>query len=561
MNFKLEIRKILEPQIGKEFDIEIPPNPEMGDFALPCFTLAKTFKKGPNEIAQDILKKIRPTKYISEIKVSGPYLNFFINKSFLIKETLQEIFKKKGRYGAHKKNKERVMIEYSQANTHKAFHVGHIRGTSLGESLARILKFYGFSVVQANYQGDTGAHVAKWLWAYLKYHKGETPPKVNLESWIANIYVEAVKKLEEVPAFQEEVNKINLHLENKSDKSLIKLWSKTRKLSLIAFEKIYRDLGAHFDYYFFEREVEKRGREIALELLKKGIAEESDGAVIINLEKYSLGVWVLLRKDGTCLYSAKDLALAELKFKKYKIDRNLYVVGAAQSLHLKQLFKTLELMGFKNASKCYHLSFSEVRLPTGKMSSRTGQNVLYSDMKSTLIKYALNQVKSRHEDWAEKKINESANNIAIAALKFNMLAPDNNKLIIFDYEKVLKFEGDTGPYVQYAHARICSILKKSKLAISNPKYDLLDTEEESNLIRQLSIFPQIVLEAERAYKPNIIANYALELTRKFNKFYELHKVLTDSEDLSRARLVLISAVKQVLANSLYLLGIDAPSHM
>lgn len=560
--FKKDIESLLAAHGITGAILEKPPENIDSDLAMPTFALAKIMKKAPPLIAQDLAKQISIPKnsLVREIKAIGPYLNFYKDNEKYSKMVLEAIIRMKETYGAKPKNKEKVIIEYSQANTHKAFHVGHVRGTSLGESLARIMKNEGYNVKQANYQGDTGAHVAKWLWCYLKFHKGETLPKTGGEKWIASIYVESVKRLSENPDLQPEVDKINSDLENNKDKTLTALWQKTRKWSLESFEEIYKDLDAHFDYYFFEKEMEKRAKEVSKELVKKGIAKIDNDATIIDLNAYNLGIWVLLRKDGTCLYSAKDIALAEKKFNEFKVDKSIYVVGAAQALHLKQLFKTLELMKFKNAEKCRHLSFSEVRLPTGKMSSRTGENILYADMKKELEDYAIEEVKKRHEDWKEKDRITSAKNISIAALKFGMLNQNPNKPIIFDSKEALKFEGDTGPYLQYTHARSNSILKEKEFS-KNFDPSLLKEKEETILLRKISYYPEAISAACELCDPNHLATYLLELAHDFNTFYHQHQVLKAEPAICDARLALVYATMQVIKNGLNLLGIPAPEKM
>ncbi len=312
------IKKALEEKGVKLKDseverlIEIPPNSELGDFAFPCFFLATSLKQDPKEIALELRKDIgNPPEEFEEIQTNGAYINFFVNRNFFIDMVLKKILNDKGDFGKEK-IKLKGMVEFSQANTHKAFHVGHIRGTSIGESLARIGEFFGEKVIRANYQGDTGMHVAKWLWCYGKYHEKEKLK--NDEAWIASIYVDAVKRLEKSKKFQVEVEEINRRLALGIDNKLNKLWMETRKFSLESLEKIYRELNTGFDVVYFESGMEKEGKEIAQKLVKKKIAEISDGATIVNLEKYNLGVLVLLRRDGTVLYSAKDLALAKKKF-------------------------------------------------------------------------------------------------------------------------------------------------------------------------------------------------------------------------------------------------------
>ena len=558
MNAEKEVIKLLNKELKlKGISLEAPPDPKLGDFAFPCFQLSKKFKKNPVEISKELSNKLKPSGLIKEIKQAGPYLNFFIDKQKLAESLIKEILR--GDYGKGKAKKEKVMVEYSQANTHKAFHVGHLRGTCLGESLARILKYSGYNVIQANYQGDTGAHVAKWLWCYLKFHKGEKPPKKDPERWIADIYVEAVKKSNQDN--QKEIEKINYQLENKKDKELMNLWKESRKWSLDILDDIYKDLDAHFDKFFFEREVEARGKEIAEELVKKGIAKIDDGAALVDLEKYRLGIWILLRKDGTCLYSAKDLALAEKKFKEFKIDKSIYVVGNAQNMHMQQLFKTLELMKFKQAKKCFHLSYAMVRMPTGKMSSRTGENILYLDLKNEIINKLKQEVEKRHKDWNSQQKAESVLNIFSSAIKFDFLMQDPNKDIIFDIEKALDFEGETGPYIQYVHARICSIFNKNGKFNGKFNAGMLKTEYEEKIINLLSAFPDTIEKSAESYKPHLIARYLIELSQSFNEFYHNCPILQADKDTKQARLGLISAVKEVIKTGLDLLGIESPEVM
>ncbi|MBI5347149.1 MAG: arginine--tRNA ligase, partial [Candidatus Aenigmarchaeota archaeon] len=480
MNCFEKFRKECEKFCGAS--VVTPPKEISADLALPCFPLGKN----PAETAKKLSeKKIPKGSLIKEVRQAGPYLNFYIDESRFSKLVLKEVMAKKERYGKGGKKKAKVMVEFSQANTHKAFHVGHIRGTTLGESLARILEYWGNDVIRANYQGDTGMHVSKWIWCYQKYHSEEKPKKD--ESWIASIYVDAVKKLAENPELQKEVDEINIKLDSRKDKKLLDLWKKTRKLSLDAFEKIYDQLGTHFDEYYFESQVEKEGKRIALGLVKTGVAEKSEGAIIINLENYGLGVWVLLRKDGTVLYSAKDIALAQKKFKDCPtLDKSLYIVANEQDLHLKQLIKTLELMKSPYTAKLEHISYGLVKLPHGKISSRTGDNILYSGFMEEMQEYARKEILSRCSNLKTSELEKRAIAISISAIKYSMLKQSPQKDIIFDKEEALCFEGDTGPYLQYSYAWAKSILKKSKL---KPKIHCLG-KEEFGIVKKLSMFPE-----------------------------------------------------------------------
>lgn len=551
------LKKFLKGVDEKEIKnlIEIPPSPEMGDYAFPCFILSKKEKKSPDKIAEHLAGKINLPKEIEKIESSGAYLNFFIDKKILAEKIIKEILEKKENFGK-KKFKLKGMIEFSQANTHKAFHVGHIRGTSLGESLARLAEFFGEKVIRANYQGDTGMHVAKWIWCYKKYHAKEKLRKD--ESWIASIYVDAVRKLRDNEKFQSEVNDINKKLEEKSDAKLNQLWKETRKFCLDSLEKIYSELNTHFDKYYFESEVEKNGKEIVRKLLKKGIAKKSQDAIIIDLEKYNLGVWVLLRKDGTILYSAKDLALAEKKFKEYNLDWNVYVVANEQDLHMQQLFKTLELMKFANVKKCKHVSYGIVKLPTGKMSSRTGDNILYSGFMKEVEDYAKERIKKRKPKISKNELEKRAGIISIAAIKYSMLKQNPGKDIIFQREDALNFEGNTGSYLLYSYARASSILKKVKTEKGKLKISDLE-QKEIELIKKLSQFPEIVLDSYNDFNPSLIANYSYQLAQIFNEFYHTCPVIDSERELFRVSLV--KTFRQVLKNSLYLLGIDVMEEM
>ena len=549
----------LKPEEIDKF-IEVPSDTDMGDFAFPCFRIAAKLKQEPFEAALMIREKIGnfSKEYFEDIQTSGPYVNFFVNRKGLAQYLIQEVLKKKEKFGKNNIAKnQKIMIEFSQPNTHKSFHVGHIRGTSVGESLARIAGFCGAKVVRANYQGDTGMHVAKWLWCYKKYH-----PKVKIkkdEAWVASIYVDAVKRLAKDKTLQKEVDKINQKLGTKEDEELNKIWKKTRKVSLEALEKVYKELNTHFDIYFFESDVEKRGFEIIDKLLKNKIARVSQGAVIINLKKYKLGVWVLLRKDKTMLYSGKDLSLAEKKFKKYKLDRSIYVVANEQDLHFKQLFKVLGLMKFEGAEKLQHVSYGMVRFPHGKMSSRTGDNILYSDLLEKIKDRTRERIKEREEKISKKELEKRTLAISIAAMKYPMLKQNSNKNIIFDIKEATNFEGDTGPYIQYSYARACSILRKAK----NKEIKSFEVPEmnpkEIELVKKLFKFPEIVSNSYNNLNPALITNYSYSLAKIFNEFYHESPVIgSEEEDF---RISLVKSFKQVLKNSLDLLGIETLEKM
>ncbi len=561
MDFKEAIIKELKKHVKlAEIIINAPPEPSMGDFAFPCFSLAKEMKKSPVEIAAELKEKIKMPDGISEVKANGPYLNFFVKKEELAKDVIHEVLKHKDKYGASKSKKGRVMVEFFHANTHKGVHIGHIRNISLGESLCRIMELNGYKVIRANYQGDIGPHVVKCLWGLRNSRK--KAPAGDKMSFLGKVYMEANRQISGNEKLEQEIKEMTKKL-YEGDKGLRAEWKKTREWCLREFDEFYKEYGVRFDRSYFESEVERDGLKVANELMKKKIAKLDDSAIIIDLNKEGLGIVVLVTKEGYALYHAKDLALASRKLKEFKkLDKSIHVVGKEQELYFKQIFRIFEMMGIAKKLNSYHLIYELVMLPEGKMSSREGNVILYPELKNKLIEKSTEEVKKRHSDWANSKVEESAENIAFGALKFGMLTRENNKAVLFDWDKAMDFEGDTGPYVQYAHARICSILRKyGKKANLNADLSYLGEKEEMALIKIISEFPKVVDEAASSYKPHLVAYYLLSLSQTFNEFYHNRQILKEDATFRDARLVLITAVRHVIENGLRLLGIKAPEEM
>jgi len=542
----------------KEIPLEIPPDSTLGDYAFPCFILAKKLKKNPQEIAQELASALQTDDIITEIRAAGPYVNFFVNKETLSADVLQKILKEKEKYGQGEDKNKTYMMEYFHANTHKGLHIGHIRNVALAEALCRTLEKTGYKVIRANYQGDIGPHVATCIWGYL--HLGKKEPKKKRGTWLGQIYSLASKKASNKKV-EEEIRKINNKLYAK-DKELMQVWKKTRQWCLDDFDDFYKEFDVKFDRLYFESEVEEPGKEIIAKMLKKGLAEESEGAIIINLEKYDLGVYVLLTGDGNALYSTKDLGLAQIKQKEYTFDKSIHVTGAEQKLHFQQLFKTLEIIGSPMAKKSLHIPYGLVLLPEGKMSSRTGTIILFEELQEKLFSAAKKAIQERHKDLSKKEIEDRTKKIAYGALKFSMINRENNRDVVFDWDKALSFEGETGPYIQYTYARINSILKKHKGKVDD-KADvfLLHEKEELDLIMLVSQFEDIVQTAAEQHKIHLLGRYLLDVSQAFNNFYHAYPVLKAEKDLKQARLVLITCVQQVLQNGLYLLGIDTLEQM
>jgi arginyl-tRNA synthetase len=549
-----ELHKITHLPKSKIINLlESPPDPKMGDLAFPCFMLAKTFSKSPIEVAKFLREKLVVPKGFEKVTHLGPYLNFFYEPANLSEQVLKLALKKD--FGRGKKS-ERIMIEYSNPNPLKGFHVGHMRNTVLGSALCKIMTLAGYHIVPVNYYNDTGSHVSKTLWAYDKWFKQKKDVR-NKGEWIGNIYAESVLKLKEHPEYESEILEIQKKIDAK-DKYWIGLLDKTKKWSVTEFDRIYDELHASFDYIYYDKEFIATGKKIVKELEKHQLVEYEDGAPILNLEKYDLAKKALLRKDGTALYITKDLSLAQKRFKDYKLDKSIYVVGSEQDFYFKQLFKALDLLGFDKAGQLFHLSYDLVLDENmKKFSSRLGTAPLYSTLADKAKALALKEIKKRNPDMPAAKQKQLKVDIAVGAMIYLMLSKSNNKSIPFDINAALSFEGNTGPYLQYALVRASKILKKSKQKVSEKiDFSLLKSEEEQALIKQISKFPQVVEQAAESYSPHMVANFAYELAQKFSTFYAKQRVIDAPKDEELARLLLVKVFYETLKKSLNLLGIQ-----
>ena len=567
-DFRRDAAKLLTPILQIPYKqaaelLEVPPNPELGDYSFPCFKLASERGKKPNEVAQEIVKQIKISRsdLVKEVKHFGPYVNFYLDDSRISKQILSQIYKKKNKYGAGNSKKDKIMIEFSQPNTHKAFHIGHLRGTVLGDSIVKLLKFSGNNVVSATYINDVGSHVAKTIWALKKYHQF-SKPKGNPGEWLGQVYTESVKALEGHEEFHEEVSDILLKLEEKKDKKLQTLWNVTRNWSLNEFKEIYKTLGIKFDVWFYESKIKSKGKKLAKGLVKKNVARKDQGALIVDLSEYDLGVLVILKTDGTGLYATSDLALAEEKFKKRKIDKSIYVTATEQSHYFKQLFKTLQLAGFRQADKCEHVAYELVMLSSGRMSSREGDIITFRELFEKVKANAVQEVASRNPKISTSSANKAGEKISLAALKYGMLKQAPNKTITFDPKQALEFQGDTGPYLLYSLLRAEKILQKVRIKpITDVDYNILSHEKEIKLIKKLGEFGDVIEKANEQLAPYLIATYAYELTKDFNEFYEVCPVKQASMPHKKARVLLVWAFTQTLKNAFNLLNIQTTKVM
>ena len=522
------------------------------------------------ELAEDIAAALGVPEGFDRVEAVKGYLNIYFSTENYARRVIDTVLEEGGEFGRSPRKGQRLMVEFSHPNTHKAFHVGHLRSAILGDVLARLLDFSGWDVVRANYPGDIGLHVIKWLWNYMTRHAGERPSR-DITLWMGSIYLEANRRLEENPELEAEVRAVYSRWDQR-DPEIVKLWQETRQWSLDGFKEMYDLLGIHFDVYYFNSMVEEDGKQIVNELIERGIArdERPDGPVIVKLDEL-LGsrtdkyrVLVILRSDGTALYATEDMALAVRKFQDYPdLQKSLYVVDVRQSLHFQQVFKTLDLAGFPWANRCQHIPYELVSLPGNvAMASREGTVVLLEDLIRDATNRALDIVKVKNPDLPQEAQQDVAKAVALGAIRYSMAARENTKIVTFDWDTALNFEGQAAPYIQYAYVRANSILRKAGADVpgSTPLQVEL-VEPEIVLVDLISRFQSEVQRSATDLSPLGISNWLFELARAFNDFYKQCPVLSAEEPLRSTRLRLVMATRQTLANGLALLGITAPQAM
>lgn len=588
------IRKLLADQ-GITFTDEIKwqPTPFAGQWGMgtnACFQAAATAARSGKkvnvparaaELATLIANGVGLPTGFSRVVADKAYLNvYFDTDSYAVRVTDAAIAEGEN-FGRGAPKSERVMVEYAQPNTHHSFHIGHARNALLGEALARLTEFAGFPTIRASYPGDIGLSVATVLWAYAKFYKGQEPEGVHERGqWMLKIYAEATALLtkpeNETPAQQAQREAYDAERREMlrqwaaGDPAVRELWRLTRAWSLAELNDILQLLDIHIDVFFYESEADEPSKAIVAELIAKGIAtdERPAGPVIVKIdeqlgltkEKYRTSV--ILRSDGTTLYSTKDLALAKMKFEQYHVDRSIYVVDSRQSLHLQQAFKTLELWGYQQAAKCFHLAYGVVTLPEGAMSSRKGNVVLFKDVYDEACRRVQVVIAEKNPNLTPEQRADVARKVGPGALIYALLSVDNMRDIVFKWDEALSFEGRTAPYIQNAYVRGNSILKKAGGLPETASYAYDLTPQEVELIDLISRFGEVVQVAAGEYKPLHMAAYAYDLAKAFHSFYHVADVIqAESEQIRAARLRLVAAAKQTLANALRLLDVEVPDVM
>jgi len=540
--------------------IEIPPNKDLGDYSFPCFRLAKVMKKSPQMIAEELKEKIPLDNTIDKIMPIGGYLNFFVNKEHFIANTLSEIASKAEEYGKSTiGNGKTIVIDYSSPNIAKPFHIGHLRSTVIGGALYKIYQFLGYRVVGINHLGDWGMGVCKTIAAYEMW-KDEYDFSENAIHSILQLYVRFNQLEKEDPSITDKARNALQKLES-GEEETVKLWKWIISISIESYNKIYDLIGCQFDSYHGEAFYNDKMDRVVQILEDKNLLVESEGAKVVMMPD-NMPPCIIITSAGTTIYATRDLAALLYRIENYDFDKALYVVGGEQSLHFKQVFKTLELMGYeKYAKRCEHVPFGLILDETGeKIGSRKGNSITLEEIFHEAIEKSLQIINEKNNELENKE--EVAKMVGVGAIIFNDLANNRIKDEIFDWKQILNFNGETGPYMQYAYVRTQSILRNANCEIDRHVdcSKLLD-EEAIDVVKRLNDFPEIIISSAEKNEPSFISRYLIDLAKSFSRFYNEHHILVDDKETQNARLMLTKAVGITIKNGLNILGIETPEKM
>ncbi|MGM0379955.1 MAG: arginine--tRNA ligase [Bacillota bacterium] len=564
IDFKKEVAKLLDENIEKlKYDeildvVEVPKDTSIADYAFPCFTLAPILKNSPQNIAKDICESLDTNEVFEKIEVVNAYINFTIDKSFLSKQVIEEVLEKEDEYGSSDIGEgKNVVVEYSSVNIAKPFHMGHIRSTMIGYSIKKIYDFLGYNTIGINHLGDYGTQFGKLIVAYKKWGNDEAI-EANPIPELLDIYVKFHNEAKENPELEDEARKWFTKLEN-GDKEAYEIWKWFREVSLKEFKRVYNMLGVEFDSYAGESFYSDMLPGILDELKEKDVLVDDDGAGIVKLEEYDMPNALITKSDGSSLYITRDLAAAKYRKEEYDFHENIYVVGDQQNLHFKQWFKIIELMGYDWAQDLEHVNFGMVSLEEGSLSTRDGRVVFLEDVLKKAVEKTKEIIENKNPDLDNKE--QVAKDVGIGAVIYQELSNNRIKDYKFSWDSTLSFEGETGPYVQYSHARACSILDKVDVEIKDINYELLSDEVSNDLLIAISKFNNIVKRAADKKEPSIITRYITNLAQLFNRFYQENPIIVDNKELMKARVALVKAFKHTIKNGLNLIALKAPREM
>ena len=539
--------------------IEVPPSVELGDYAFPCFPLARSLRKAPQAIATELATAFQSTALIKEARAAGPYVNFFVDRVAYTRAGLGAILEQGSGYGKSTEGVGKtVVVDYSSPNIAKPFGVGHLRSTVIGNALYRIHDHLGYRVMRINHLGDWGTQFGKLIVAFKRWGN-ETDLMTHAIQTLYDLYVRFHSEVETHPELEDEARGWFKRLED-GDREAQAIWQRFRDLSLQEFARIYERLGITFDSQAGESFYEPYLDQTIERIRRAGLVSVSDEALIVDLRPYNMPPCLLRKKDEATLYATRDLAAAMYRHETYGFWKMLYVVGADQRLHFQQVFKVLELMGFPWAQDCVHVDFGLIRFHDEKMGTRRGNIIFLEDVLDRAVELAEQIVHEKNPELPDKR--QVAEAVGIGAVIFTDLSTRRVKDVNFEWEKVLTFEGETGPYVQYTHARACSVLRKADQPLrSDVNYSPLTQDEAFDLVRLLTDYPAVLRRAAENSEPFFVTDYLLTLSEHFNKYYHNYRILTDDTAVREARLCLVKSVQTVIESGLTMLGIKAPEEM
>lgn len=539
--------------------IEIPPKPEMGDFSFPCFRLAKTMRKAPQIIATDIKEAIGAVDFIDEIQVLGAYVNFFINREIFVKSMVSAALKDD--FGSSMEGDGKtICIDYSSPNVAKNFHVGHLRTTIIGNSLYKIYSKLGYNVVRINHLGDWGTQFGKLIVAYKAWGSEDAVKKDGVAE-LMKLYVKFHDEAKNNPSLNDEARAWFVKMEQ-GDEEALKIWQWFKDISLIEYKRTYDLLGMDFDYYLGESFYRDKTDEVVNRLIEANLLTESDGAKIVDLEEYNMAPCLILKNDGSSIYATRDLAAIYYRKNTHNFVKCLYVTGQEQKLHFSQVFKVVELSGNEWAKdQLIHIPYGLVSLEGAKLSTRSGNIIYAEDILLEAISKIKEIIEEKNPGLPDK--NETAKKIGVGAVLFNDLYNQRIKDVSFKWEKLLNFDGETGPYVQYTHARCSSILRKvdNFTPSEDIDYSVITDSESLDLLKEISRFPKIIFDASEKYEPSIVARFSVDVAQAFNKFYNANRINVEDEKIRNARVTLVYLTKKTIKDALLLLGIESPEQM
>lgn len=558
MDYKKKVSEVIKSKVDIELEaieklIEIPPQAEMGDYAFPCFQLAKIFRRDPNIIAKELKDEINQDIF-EKVENLGAYINFFIDKSGLIKNTLEKILSEGDNYGSSNIGEGKtICIEYSSPNIGKPFHVGDLFSTLIGNSLYQLFTKEGYKVQRLNHLGDWGGKFGKLIFAYKRWGDEESLER-DIISELLRVYVKFHEEAQKDSLLEDEGRAYFKKLKYK-DEEAEDLWMKFRDLSLREFEKIYDIFNIKFDSYLGESFYDDKIEDVFNELRERDILSESNGAQVVMLDKYNMPPCILLKDDEETIYAARDLATAIYRKKNYDFYKCIYVTEVHESLYFKQIFKVLELLEYQWANDCINVGFGLVKFKDRRNFTRKGEVVILEDLIKKSVDKVLEGINENNPNLENKE--KVAEKIAVGALIFTYLRSSREKNIIFDLKEVLSFDGETGPYVQKLYGIAKMVLKRGGDIEIAPNFGKLNSKEELDLVKILEKFTTAIHNATDKLEPSIMTRYIIEVANKFNKFYNIHSLLNlEDKELMKARLVLVEATCQVMKNALALIGIE-----